>query len=426
MTDPRPLRLERKPTISLAKIEDQTGGVDVYSFAAGGARLLLPLSPPMVETLQKALTLELGRLDVPIVATPEQADATLSVRATEARMEGGGSLSLSLTLKSRDGLPLWSKRIRGQSPGEGSLDSVMSNALADAMTQVGSLFESDNVASLILAGAATPRPAPDPGNPPQQSVQERISDIDDLPANRGLTRPNAHAVVIGISGYRQKLPAAGFADSDARLVSRYLTQVLGYQDENVATLINEHASKSDLEKYFDRWLPNRVEDNDEVFVFYAGHGAPNPTTGEANMVPYDGDPTYLKQTGYPAARLYAALARLPARKITVVLDAGFSGAGERSVLAKGAKPLVVTASEEDIPSKMAILSASAADQAIRDYEEKGHGLFTYFFLKGVKEKSVNGNVNLRSVFDYAADQVSKTARRDYNADQVPQWRGANP
>ena len=302
----------------------------------------------------------------------------------------------------------------------------MSGALADVMAQMGSLFESDNVASLILAGAATARPASGPGTPPQIAVQERRSDIDDLPASRGLPRPNAHAVVIGISGYRQKLPAAGFADSDARLVSRYLTQTLGYQDENVATLINEQASKSDFEKYFDRWLPNRVEDGDEVFVFYAGHGAPNPTTGEANLVPYDGDPTYLKQTGYPVSRLYAALAKLPARKITVVLDSGFSGAGERSVLAKGAKPLVIAASGEDIPSKMAVLSASAADQTIRNYDEKGHGLFTYFFLKGIKEKSANGNVNLKGVFDYAADQVSKTARRDFNADQVPQWRGANP
>ena len=105
-THPRPLKHERKLAISLNQIEDQTGGVDAYSFAAGGVRLLLPLSPPMIETLRQALTLELGRLDIPTVASPEQADAILNVRATEARLENGGILSLSMTLKSRDGFPL--------------------------------------------------------------------------------------------------------------------------------------------------------------------------------------------------------------------------------------------------------------------------------------------------------------------------------
>jgi uncharacterized caspase-like protein len=243
------------------------------------------------------------------------------------------------------------------------------------------------------------------------------SDIEVLPAASSQSRRNAYAVVIGVSKYRHKLPAADFADADAQLVARYLRTALGYQDANVATLINDEASKGDFEKYFERWLPNHAGPGSEVFVYYSGHGAPNPKTGDAYLVPYDGDPTYIAETGYPLKKVYEQLARLPAAKITVVMDSCFSGAGGRSVIAAGARPLV-TVAQAEIPGKLTVLAASAGDQISNSYQDKGHGLFTYYFLKGIKEKGDD----MRAVFDYLKPEVSGYARRELNADQDPQWR----
>ena len=61
------------------------------------------------------------------------------------------------------------------------------------------------------------------------------SDIDELPSKNARPNKKAYAIVIGIENYRQKLPKADFAVSDARLVSEYLTKVMGYQEENVVT-----------------------------------------------------------------------------------------------------------------------------------------------------------------------------------------------
>ncbi len=271
----------------------------------------------------------------------------------------------------------------------------------------------DRPAGPAAAGAAA---APAPPAPVR-------SDIDDVPRVSASPR-KAHAVVIGVEKYRQQLPTADFAAGDARLVSKYLTAVLGYPAENVATLTEGGATKSDFEKHFERWLPNRVQPGDEVFVFYSGHGSPNPRTGDAYLVPYDGDPTYLEQTGYPLDKLYAQLSKLPARSVTVVLDSCFSGAGGRSVLAKGAKPLVTVAASAPVPANISLLSASAADQISSAYAEKGHGLFTYFLLKGMAQQAAKGPVRMREAFDFAAPQVSRVARQDYNNEQVPQWRGA--
>jgi len=256
-----------------------------------------------------------------------------------------------------------------------------------------------------------------------QSLPVIKSDIDDLPSAIGKPKKNSYAIVIGIENYRQRLPRADFAVSDARLVSEYLTKVMGYPEENVILLTNEKALQSDLAKYFEKWLHNNVEKDDTVFIYYSGHGAPNPKTGDAYLVPYDGDPSFIDQTGYSLKRMYDALGQLPAKEIVVALDSCFSGAGGRSVIAKGARPLVMTMSSAAIPKKVSVLSATSGDQMSSTYEEKGHGLFTYFMLKGIKDEDVvrqDGSIAVSELFSYVKPKVERVARKQFNNEQTPQ------
>jgi Caspase domain/Ankyrin repeats (3 copies)/Ankyrin repeat len=242
------------------------------------------------------------------------------------------------------------------------------------------------------------------------------SDVDELPVMQIKPNKNAYAIVIGVEKYRQKLPKADYADNDARIMAEYLTKVMGYPQENIVMLINDRALKSDLEKYLGKWLPNNVEKDGTVFVYYSGHGSPNPNTGDAYIVPYDGDPSFIEETGYPLKRLYAKLDKLPAKEIIVVLDSCFSGAGGRSVIAKGARPLVMNMDKQVFHSdRVAILSASSGSQISSTHEKKGHGLFTYFLLKGIKE----GNSELGTLYNYLKPQVERIARKTYNNEQTP-------
>lgn len=253
------------------------------------------------------------------------------------------------------------------------------------------------------------------------------SDVDELPAIKVKQNKNAYAIVIGIENYRQKLPKADFAVADAKIISEYLTKTMGYPEENVITLLNDRALKSDMEKYFDRWLANNVEENGRVFIYFSGHGAPNVKTGDAYLVPYDGDPTFIAETGYSMARLYESLGKLKAREITVILDSCFSGAGGRSVLAKGAKPLVVMINTPNIQKNISVMSASSGDQVSSAYEEKGHGLFTYYLLKGIKYEDVvkqDGSIKMDDLFGYIKPQVERIARKQFNNEQTPQLSGA--
>lgn len=252
------------------------------------------------------------------------------------------------------------------------------------------------------------------------------SDVDVLPLGKGKKKTNAYAVIVGIEAYRD-LPKVDFATRDAETVKEYLVNVVGYPEEHVITRLNERATRSDFESYFERWLPNNVDKGAEVFVYYAGHGAPDPKSGQAYLVPYDGNPAFLETTAYPVERLYKSLSALPAGNVIVALDSCFSGSGGRSVIAKGARPMVLTVENPILATmNLTVLSAAQGNQISSAYPEKRHGLFTYFFLKGLQgeaDANKDGAVELGEVFNYLKPQVERQARRS-NQDQTPQLMAA--
>ena len=255
------------------------------------------------------------------------------------------------------------------------------------------------------------------------------SDVDVVPSVVTPRNKPAYAIVVGIEQYRQKdLPRADFADHDAKVVREYLVKVLGFAEENVVLLSNSDATKSDMEKYVEHWLPNRVEQGDTVFVYFSGHGAPNTKTGDTYLVPFDGDPLYIGSTGYALKRLYDNLGKLPAKEVVVVLDSCFSGAGGRSVLAKGARPLVLSIDNAFLAGgKTVVLSAGSGDQISSTYYKQGHGLLTYYLLKGLQgeaDRNKDGAIDLTEVFEYLRPQVQRVARREFNNEQSPQLAGS--
>ncbi len=272
------------------------------------------------------------------------------------------------------------------------------------------------------------RPAGEKGQE-QGARMVLTSDVDVPPASSITLQRNRYAVVIGVERYRQGLATVEFASHDARVMRDYLTKTLGFPEENVVMLVNEQAAKSDVEKYIERWLPNRVEADSTVLIYYSGHGAPNPITHESFLVPYDGDPTFLEITGYSLKRLYDQLGKLPAQNVVVMLDSCFSGTGERSVIAKGMRPAVINVENPLLAGeKIVVFTAGTGAQTSSTYHQKSHGLFTYFLLKGIQgaaDVNQDNKIDLAELYAYLKPQVQGVARREFNNDQAPQLLG-NP
>ncbi|OGX03640.1 MAG: hypothetical protein A3K11_00850 [Nitrospirae bacterium RIFCSPLOWO2_12_FULL_63_8] len=228
---------------------------------------------------------------------------------------------------------------------------------------------------------------------------------------------------MGIEQYREQIPKAEFATRDAKDMAQFLTSQAGYREENVILRLNEQATKSDMEKYFEAWLKNNVDANSSLFVYFSGHGAPRAETGEAYIVPYDGDPAFIEQTGYPLKRLYQTLEKLPTANIIVMLDSCFSGTGGRSVMAKGAKPMALTVEGMASSAKAVVMAATSGSHLSLADQDKGHGLFTYYALQGMSgdaDANGDGAIDVQELFEYLKPQVQRVARRVYNTEQVPQ------
>ncbi|RVU42660.1 hypothetical protein EA187_15850 [Lujinxingia sediminis] len=241
-----------------------------------------------------------------------------------------------------------------------------------------------------------------------------------------VTRPDDIALVIGVEDYRGGLPSSTGARADARAFADLAETHLGLPRRNIITLLDDQATRSSLEAYFQEWLPKNAKSTGRVYVFFAGHGAPDPQTGDAYLVPWDGDPRFINRQGMGIDELTSQLRELSASEVIVMLDSCFSGSGGRSVLAEGTRPLVPVKdleipARDDQPARFALLSAAAADEVTGTMSGTEHGLFSYFLIEGLSgQADANGDgvVELGEISTYLSGRVPDEARRD-NRDQTP-------
>jgi len=242
-------------------------------------------------------------------------------------------------------------------------------------------------------------------------------EIDQAPPVQLQPRDSDVAVVIGIAHYREGVPDSSYSDDDAKTVKAYLLK-LGFRESRIELLVNDHATRSDIVKTVKTWLPNQVKPDSRVFFYYSGHGAPdatNPEHPEAYLLPYDGDPSDLADTAYPRKELLDRLGKLPAQQVVVVLDSCFSGAGGRSVLASGARPLlnhIVPVGA--IAPNLALLTATQGNQISTSDKDIGHGVLTYFFLKALRD----GRTTLTDIYNNIKPEVEDRAKA-LNVQQTP-------
>lgn len=249
------------------------------------------------------------------------------------------------------------------------------------------------------------------------------SDVD-IPRYSLAERPDDFALVIGVEDYLSGLPPAQFAERDAKAVRNHL-RALGFLARNIQYFTGKRAVRSVISAYLEDWLPRNVKADSRVFIYFSGHGAPDPGTGQAYLMPSDGDPNFLKKTAYPVKKLYAHANALKAEKVIVALDACFSGAGGRSVLPEGARPLVLKVkSSMEAKARIVLFAAAAPTQITATLKDQGHGIFTYYLLKGISggAKDRTGAITPRGLYEYLRPKVRDAANRQ-NRDQTPVLEG---
>lgn len=232
-------------------------------------------------------------------------------------------------------------------------------------------------------------------------------------------QPTAYALVVGIEKYRDVTAASG-ARSDAERFAELARVTLGVPEENIKILLDDRASRTDISKQI-RWLQANVVGGGRVYFYFSGHGAPDPTSGVSYIVPFDGDPQYLKDTAIPMSEVLGELEKTKAKDVLALADSCFSGAGGRSVLAPGTRPLVFVEPPKQ-QARVAMLSASSGAEISGPAADGSGGLFSKYLIDALATGSgdVNGDgqITLKELADWIGPRVQREAKKA-NREQTP-------
>ena len=247
------------------------------------------------------------------------------------------------------------------------------------------------------------------------------SDVDrDIPQTEN-RNSHRYAIVIGNQDYHsyqnglkveQDVP---FATEDANVFKQYCQRTLGIEESNIVLLNNATAAKMNQEIDFITRLAER-DAQAEIVFYFSGHGFPDENTKEPYLIPVDVNASSLRDA-LSLYELYGKLTATGANRVTVFLDACFSGGGRNAGLI-ASRGIRVTPKKDALTGNIVVFSATSADQTALPYSEKQHGMFTYYLLK--KFKDSRGECSYSELYDYLNRNVGNSSLRVNRKDQTPE------
>ena len=225
------------------------------------------------------------------------------------------------------------------------------------------------------------------------------------------------AVIIANENYRRESQVI-FAKNDGETFKKYCVQTLGLPEKNIHYTADATLNEIRGEVNWISQVASAFKGEASIIFYYAGHGIPDENSKTAYLLPVDGYGSDV-QTGYKLDDLYQTMGKMPAKNITILMDACFSGAqrssdGDMLASARGVAVKVVQGAPV---GNMVVFSAAQGDETAYPYKEKGHGLFTYFLLKKLQESK--GDVTLGELSDYITTNVGQKAMVENNKEQTP-------
>jgi hypothetical protein len=245
--------------------------------------------------------------------------------------------------------------------------------------------------------------------------------VDSEIPETGRQKPNTFALIIGNEDYRSYQPGLNFeanvqfAVNDAQVFREYCIKTLGIPARNITLLTD--ATLAQMTTAIDKLIKLAEVSNGqaELIFYYAGHGFPDQQTKEAYIMPVDVSGTNV-QIAIKLRDLYAQLAQYPTQRVTVFLDACFSGAGRGAGLL-ASRGVRIRPKNDLVKGNMVVFTSSSGEESSGPYYDKRHGLFTYFLLE--KLNTTQGNLTYGDLGDYLSGTVPRESILINNQRQNP-------
>lgn len=237
------------------------------------------------------------------------------------------------------------------------------------------------------------------------------------PAGRKPYYRESWALIVGINDY-QHWPKLRYAVNDANAISEALVSKFGFKRENIRMLLNGDATRERiLATLGDEFTDGKkVQREDRVFVFFAGHGATRGFEDGRQLgfiVPVDADQSNYYATAISMTSLREASDLIAAKHIYFVMDSCYSGLALTRAAGMFAKDRSYL---DEISRREArqILTAGGADQQVADDGPGGHSVFTWTLLEGLQGKADldgNGVITASELGAYVSPIVASFAKQ---------------
>ena len=242
-------------------------------------------------------------------------------------------------------------------------------------------------------------------------------DVDmDIPVGTSAHNNNTYCVIIANENYKD-VPEVDYALRDGEIFREYCIKTFGIPEKQIRMFPD--ASYTDIKRALN-WaetMANVTEGKAKILFYYAGHGMPDEKDKTAYLIPTDGFPKDIS-TCFKLSELYGRLAKMQAQSVTVLLDACFSGVkrgnGQALVAARG---IAIKPKNEVLGGNMVVFTAASDDETALSYQEKRHGMFTYFLLDQLKKSK--GKVTFGDLFSTLSSEVKKNSMLENDKLQTP-------
>ena len=192
---------------------------------------------------------------------------------------------------------------------------------------------------------------------------------------------NYYALIIGIDKYTGKWPPLQNAVNDAKAIETTLKAK--YKFNNFRTLYNEQATRKSVIAQLE-WLVKNVDEEDNVFIYYSGHGDFKKELNKGYWVPVDAvsntTADFISNND-----LQTYLGGIKSKHTLLVADACFSGD-----LFRGNTVSVPFENSEKYYKEVHGLASrqaftSGGIEPVMDGGKNGHSVFAYYLLKSLNE-----------------------------------------
>ncbi|MBD2344390.1 nSTAND1 domain-containing NTPase [Anabaena subtropica] len=233
-----------------------------------------------------------------------------------------------------------------------------------------------------------------------------------LNQTKNTVAPKLWLLLVGVNEYQdQQLPCLRYSAIDCQVLAEALTSATQEQFSQKQIQIHHDFAK-DLPLLADvctslQQITASAQPADTILFYFSGHGVLQPNTQQAYLCLADTQKDDLENTGLAVQELLQFLSNSGVQNQLVWLDACHSG----GMTLRGLNPtpqLVAVLQQRAANSKgfYALLSCDT-DQQSWEFPELGHGVFTYYLMRGLRGDAADhqGVISADGLYRYVYHQT---------------------